>query len=75
MLSVRGIFDGKAVKLLDEVKIDEPRKVIVTFLEDTDEEIHKEIYAASGKSGTFDFLKEPSEDIYTDNDLKIKYKK
>ncbi len=75
MLSVKGIFDGKTIRLIEDVKIDSPRKVIVTFLEETGEEIQKDIYAGSDKSGTFDFLKEPSEDIYTDNDLKIKYKK
>ncbi|MBI1939796.1 MAG: hypothetical protein HYS25_16935 [Ignavibacteriales bacterium] len=75
MLSVKGIYDGKKILLLDEVKISSPRKVIVTFLEESEEgEIQKEIYASAEKSSSFEFLKEPEEDIYTDNDLKARYK-
>jgi len=74
MLSVKGIYDGGQIRLLDEVKIKAPQKVIVTFLEETDDEIQKEIYSTAEKSGSFEFLKEPAEDIYTDKDLIIKYK-
>jgi hypothetical protein len=74
MLSVKGIYDGEKIQLLDEVKIKSPQKVIVTFLEETDDEIQKEIYNAAGKSSSFEFLKEPAEDIYTDKDLIVKYK-
>lgn len=75
MLSVKGIYDGEKIRLLDEVKIKTPQKVIVTFLEETDDGIQKEIYTIAEKSGSFDFLKEPAEDIYTDQDLKVQYKK
>jgi hypothetical protein len=72
MLSVKGIYDGEKIRFLDEVKIKPPQKVIVTFLEEAEEEIQKEIYALADKSSSFGFLKEPKEDIYTDSDLKVR---
>ena len=35
---------------------------------------NNEIMLVAEKGGSFDFLIDPSEDIYTDNDLKVKYK-
>lgn len=53
----------------------EPQEVIVTFLgTDKDELLHKEIYKIAETGGSFDFLNAPEEDIYSDNDLKVKYK-
>ena len=75
MLSVKGIYDGEKIRFLDEVKIKTPQKVIVTFLEEPEENFQKELYALAEKSSSFDFLKEPGEDIYTDKDLKVRYKK
>ena len=75
MLSVKGIYDGEKIRFIDEVKIKTPQKVIVTFLEEAEEEIQKEIYALADKSSSFGFLKEPEEDIYTDSDLKVRYKR
>ncbi len=31
MISVKGLFDGKAIKLLEKVDIKEPQEVIITF--------------------------------------------
>lgn len=39
MLSVRAIYDGKKLKLLDKVKIKSPKEVIVTFLDENDTDI------------------------------------
>jgi hypothetical protein len=75
MLSVKGIYDGGKISLLDKVNVKTPQNVIVTFLEDTDDGIQNKIYTIAEKNNALDFLKEPAEDIYTDNDLKIKYKK
>ena len=76
MLSVRGIYDGKNIKLLENINIPGPKDVIITFIEDDMQDINaKDIYVLAEKSGAFDFLKEHEEDIYTDNDLKEKYKK
>lgn len=74
MLSVRGIYDGKKLKLFERVKINTPKKVIVTFLETENNEItNEEIQLMAEKGGGFDFLHDEKEDIYTDKDLKVKY--
>ena len=74
MISVKGIFDGKKVKLLEKVDINEPQEVIITFLGTSkDESLYQEIYKVAETSGSFDFLNAPEEDIYSDDDLKVKY--
>ena len=75
MLSVKAIYDGKNVKLLENVEVKKPGKVIVTFLDEEDSDIsNQEILLVAEKGGAFDFLNDPAEDIYTDKDLKVKYK-
>ena len=75
MISVKALFDGKKIKLLEEINIMEPQEVIVTFLgTDKDGLLHQEIYKIAEIGGSFDFLNAPEEDIYSDNDLKVKYK-
>ena len=74
MLSVKAIYDGKKLKLLDKVKVTRPHKVIITFLEDDSYINPQVIYNAAEEGGAFDFLKEPEEDIYTDDDLKKRYR-
>ena len=72
MISIKGTYDGKKLKLRKHIKINEPREVIVTFL---DEEFdYNEIYKVAEKSESLNFLHEEAEDIYTDDDLKVKYK-
>lgn len=75
MLSVKGIYDGKEIKFLEKIEISSPKKVIVTFLDDETEFPQDTIYKLAEESGSFDFLKEPEEDIYSDEKLKVKYKK
>ncbi len=76
MQSVRAIYDGETIQFLDKIEIKKPQKVIVTFLdEEVQEELNKVIYKLADVGKSFDFLKEPGEDIYSDSDLKIKYKK
>lgn len=75
MLSVKAIYDGKNIKLLEKVEVRKPGKVIVTFLDEEDSDINNnEILYVAEKSGAFDFLNDPEEDIYSDKDLKVKYK-
>lgn len=67
-------YDGKNVKLMDKLDRIKPGKVIVTFLDEKDTEINNnEILIVAEKGGSFDFLNDPEEDIYTDKDLKVKY--
>ena len=42
-------------------------------MEEEDETLYSGIYKLAETSGSFDFLNNPEEDIYTDNDLKVKY--
>lgn len=76
MIAAKGIFDGKQVRLLEEVKIEKPTKVIVTFLNESDEEEDipvEEIRRLAEQGKAFDFLNDTEEDIYTDDDLKVRY--
>jgi len=34
MLSVRAIYDGKKLQLIDKIKIRKPKEVIITFLDE-----------------------------------------
>ena len=74
MLSIQGIYDGKKLKLFQEVKIRSPKKVIITFLDIVEDELSsEELHFLVEKGGAFNFLNSKEEDIYSDNDLKIKY--
>lgn len=79
MLAVRAVFDGSQIRLLEKAPIDHPRKAIVTFLDeepDSDEldNILVKIRTLAEKGGSFDFLNDPEEDIYSDDDLAVKYR-
>jgi hypothetical protein len=67
MLSFKAIYDGKELKFKDKIKITTPHEVIVTFLDEPDKNI------CFVECGAFDFLNDPEQDIYSDDDLKVKY--
>lgn len=80
MLSVKAIYDGKNLKLLEPVDVQSPQEVIVTFLRD----IPNASIPSDGVQGTniqhlveqsqaFAFMADEEEDVYTDADLKVKY--
>lgn len=75
MLAVKGLFDGKNVRLLEKVRVKLPQKVIITFLEtDENKELREWIYKLAEVGGSFNFLNDYKEDIYSDADLKVRYK-
>lgn len=74
MISIRGIYDGKKLKLQRPVKIRSAREVIVTFLDEDDEITSAELHHAAERGGAFKFLASKEEDIYSDKDLKVVYK-
>ena len=91
MLSVRAIYDGKNIHFLENISFNEPREIIITFLNKTDINLDKinqyqmvdnieyditsnEIQALLQNGGALKFLANEEEDIYSDKDLKIKYK-
>ncbi len=64
MYSVKGIYDGEKVELLEKPEHQKPCKVIVTFVEeDTDIEDLRQ-YPADEEA--FDFWKVAEEDLYQD---------
>lgn len=78
MIAVRAIYDGNRVRFLENIPVTRPTKIIVTFLEDEplpgDSEISgSEIRHLAEKGGAFDFLNDPEEDIYSDDDLVVRY--
>ena len=78
MLSVRAIYDGRELKLLETVEVKSPQAVIVVFLDSedwTEDEIKgQEIGQMALDSGALDFLYDDAEEVYSDSDLRVKYK-
>lgn len=74
MLSVRAIYDGHTLKLLEDVPLEGPRQVIVTFLETPEIEFSAtELHHLAQHGGGLEFLHDEAEDVYTDADLKEKF--
>ena len=74
MLSIQGTYDAKRLIIFDSIQIKSPKKVIITFLEDPIEDFTKEeLHLIAQEGGAFDFLDSEEENIYTDNDLMVKY--
>lgn len=56
MLSIRGIYEGGNIRLLENIKIEGPKDVIITFLEKEIPDISSnELYSLAEKNGSFDF--------------------
>ncbi len=64
MRSVKGIYDGEKVQLLENIGTSKPCKVIVTFIEDEADTESFRNYPADEDSFQFWTVKE--EDIYQD---------
>jgi hypothetical protein len=74
MLSVKAVYDGKELKFNEEIHVRTPHAVIVTFLDEPNDEITSSlVQQIAAEGGSFNFLDNPDEDIYSDNDLKVKY--
>jgi hypothetical protein len=73
MLTVKGIYDGKNVQLLEAVNIKKSYKVIVTFVEEVNpKEEMKLLRNYTEQNSGFEFWQEPAEDIYQDKIKKSK---
>jgi len=71
MITVRAIYDGRQVQFFENIPVTRPTKIIVTFLEDepllsASEISESEMRYLAEKGGSFDFLNDPEEDIYSD---------
>jgi hypothetical protein len=80
MLSVKAIYDGNTIQLLEPVDVNSPQEVIITFLRDVPG-VTLPVNDVSGattqemveQSPAFSFLNADDEDVYSDADLKVKY--
>ena len=63
MVSIKGIYDGEKLRLLENITIQKPCKVIVTFIE---EEGDKSLRQYTADEDVFDFWNASEEDIYQD---------
>jgi hypothetical protein len=64
MLSVRGIYDGERIRLLEKLPGRKKYKVVITFLEEIDDD--EELRAFTSQSAAFSFWNDKREDIYQD---------
>ncbi|MEE4286533.1 MAG: hypothetical protein V2I31_10300 [Mariniphaga sp.] len=65
MFAVRGIYDGKRVKISEPVNKNKKYRVVVTFLEELPDD-EQEIREFSAQTESFDFWENTAEDIYQD---------
>jgi hypothetical protein len=65
MFALKGIYDGKQVKITDPILDNKKYKVVVTFIEELPQE-ENEIREFSSHSESFDFWDNKAEDIYQD---------
>lgn len=96
LTTIKGVYEKGKIILKEESPVKDKTDVIITFLEeDNNQKVKskKKTKSAKGKSskseefndselqqiasngGAFDFLNNEEEDIYSDKDLKKKYKK
>ena len=64
MQSVKGIYDGKKIQLLEKPEDQKPCKVIVTFIDDDAD--MESLRQYSSDEDTFDFWKVEEENLYQD---------
>jgi hypothetical protein len=63
----------RTIKLPDDLDIDEGTELNVILIEDGEDISSYEIARYLEDSKSFDFLKAEEEDIYSEDDLKVKY--
>ena len=65
MFAVRGKYDGKKVKITDQISEKKRYKVVITFIEELPLE-ENEIRNFASQTESFDFWENKAEDIYQD---------
>jgi hypothetical protein len=63
MLAIRGIYDGKTIKLLESPP-KKKFKVVITFIEELDDT--EQLRDFSSQTNSFTFWEDTKEDIYQD---------
>lgn len=64
MLSVRGIYDGERVRLLEKLPGKKKYRVVITFLEEIEDD--EDMRTFTSQSEAFSFWNDEREDIYQD---------
>ena len=65
MLAVHGIYDGKTVKITDRITEKKKFKVVVTFIEELQQD-DSELRNFSAQTSGLDFWEDSREDLYQD---------
>ena len=65
MLAVNGIYDGKSVKITDKMTEKKRYKVVVTFIEELQQQ-DNDLRDFSSRTSGLDFWMDSKEDIYQD---------
>ena len=65
MLAVNGIYDGKSVKITDKITEKKRYKVVVTFIEELQQQ-DNDLRDFSSQTSGLDFWMDSKEDIYQD---------
>jgi hypothetical protein len=64
MLAIKGIYNGNSVELLGERPLNKKYKVVVTFVEELDDE--EDLRTFTSQFTAFDFWNDKREDLYQD---------
>jgi hypothetical protein len=77
MISIRAKYDGKRILFSEKIEITKEEEVIVVFLNRDQRHVEDvsgtEIQSILANSGSLSFLQSENEDVYSDQDLKVKY--
>jgi hypothetical protein len=65
MLAVRGIYDGKSVKITDRITEKKRYRVVVTFIEELPQN-ESELRDFSAQTSGLEFWEDSKEDLYQD---------
>lgn len=66
MTTVRGIYENGVVKLLEEAPVTGNQKVLITFIEGTEEDVIRNLTLHQYTEEFKQYLNDPREDIYQD---------
>jgi len=66
MLSIAGIYDGKAIIPTEKIKEKNRYKVIITFVEQIEDKEVEETRLMSSQTNSFGFWEDAKEDLYQD---------
>lgn len=77
MISIRAKFDGKRILFSEKIEITKEEEVIVVFLNRDQAQLEdvsgREIQSILANSESLSFLQAEEENVYSDQDLKVRY--